>query len=142
MFDMGEPVRIVDLALDLAQLMGISTTDLAVEYTGLRPGEKLKEEVELVSEKAIPSVHEKIRILTSGETLSVRFLQELEELVTLVRQGGLRDQVVQKLTCLVSDYKPWRPGDVFLPPDFGRIKGKPAANLRNAIPGVDLSSTH
>jgi FlaA1/EpsC-like NDP-sugar epimerase len=60
--DMGEPVRIADLARDLIRLSGYRPDeDVAIEYVGLRPGEKLFEELALLGEDYAPSPHEKIR---------------------------------------------------------------------------------
>ena len=59
-FDMGQPVRIADLARRMIRLSGAK--DVKVEYTGLRPGEKLYEEVLSTKENTLPSFHEKIRI--------------------------------------------------------------------------------
>ena len=59
-FDMGQPVRIADLARRMIRLSGAK--DVKVEYTGLRPGEKLYEEVLSTKESTLPSFHEKIRI--------------------------------------------------------------------------------
>ena len=59
-FDMGQPVRIADLARRMIRLSGAK--DVKVEYTGLRPGEKLYEEVLSTKEDTLPSFHEKIRI--------------------------------------------------------------------------------
>ena len=59
-FDMGEPVKIADLAQRMIMLSGLK--DIKIEYTGLRPGEKLYEEVLNEKESTKPSFHEKIRI--------------------------------------------------------------------------------
>lgn len=59
-FDMGQPVRIADLARRMIRLSGAK--DVKVEYTGLRPGEKLYEELLSTKENTLPSFHEKIRI--------------------------------------------------------------------------------
>ena len=59
-FDMGQPVRIADLARRMIRLSGAK--DVKVEYTGLRPGEKLYEEVLSTKENTLPSFHEKIHI--------------------------------------------------------------------------------
>ena len=59
-FDMGQPVKIADLARRMIRLSGAK--DVKVEYTGLRPGEKLYEEVLSTKENTLPSFHEKIRI--------------------------------------------------------------------------------
>ena len=64
-FDMGEPVKIADLAKRMIQLSG--RKDIKIEYTGLRPGEKLYEEVLNEKESTKPSFHEKIRIASVRE---------------------------------------------------------------------------
>ena len=64
-FDMGEPVKISDLAMRMIQLSGLK--NIKIEYTGLRPGEKLYEEVLNEKESTKPSFHEKIRIATVRE---------------------------------------------------------------------------
>jgi FlaA1/EpsC-like NDP-sugar epimerase len=61
--DMGKPVRIVDLARQLIQLSGLKPDeDIRVEFTGLRPGEKLYEELNLMDEQTMPTRHEKIHV--------------------------------------------------------------------------------
>lgn len=60
--DMGEPVRIVDLARDLIRLSGLTEQDIRIEFTGLRPGEKLFEELLADSEATLPTRHPKVRI--------------------------------------------------------------------------------
>jgi FlaA1/EpsC-like NDP-sugar epimerase len=60
--DMGEPVKIADLARDLIRLSGYSEADIRIEYTGLRPGEKLYEEPLADAETTLPTPHPKLRI--------------------------------------------------------------------------------
>jgi FlaA1/EpsC-like NDP-sugar epimerase len=60
--DMGEPVRIADLARDLIRLSGFSEDDIRIQYTGLRPGEKLYEEPLADAEKTLPTPHPKLRV--------------------------------------------------------------------------------
>jgi FlaA1/EpsC-like NDP-sugar epimerase len=60
--DMGEPVRIVDLARELIRLSGLSEDDIKLKFTGLRPGEKLYEELLADSEHTLPTPHPKLRI--------------------------------------------------------------------------------
>ncbi|BCM25274.1 polysaccharide biosynthesis protein [Methyloradius palustris] len=60
--DMGEPVRIADLALDMIRLSGLNENEIEIQYTGLRPGEKLYEELLADDEHTLPTPHEKLRI--------------------------------------------------------------------------------
>ena len=60
--DMGEPVRIADLARDLIKLSGYGKDDIKIVYTGLRPGEKLYEEPLAADENALPTPHPKLKI--------------------------------------------------------------------------------
>ena len=65
--DMGEPVRIVDLARDMIKLSGADPSRIAVVFTGLRPGEKLYEEPLAVEEATKPTPHPKLRIAQARE---------------------------------------------------------------------------
>ncbi len=60
--DMGEPVRIADLARDLIKLSGYTEEDIKIVYTGLRPGEKLYEEPLAADENTLPTPHPKLRV--------------------------------------------------------------------------------
>ena len=60
--DMCEPVRILDLARDLIRLSGLSEDDIRIEFTGLRPGEKLFEELIASDENSLPTPHPKLRV--------------------------------------------------------------------------------
>jgi FlaA1/EpsC-like NDP-sugar epimerase len=60
--DMGEPVRIADLAAEMIRLSGLSESDIRISYTGLRPGEKLYEEPLAADENTLPTPHPKLRI--------------------------------------------------------------------------------
>ena len=58
--EMGEPVKIVDLAHDLIRLAGLPAGSIDIEFTGIRPGEKLYEELYYIDEKSVPTEHRKI----------------------------------------------------------------------------------
>jgi FlaA1/EpsC-like NDP-sugar epimerase len=104
--DMGEPVRIQDLAINLIRLSGLQPEiDINLVYTGLRPGEKLYEELCLATEDTKPTSHEKIRVFDGGfrDFGQVRgWVDELSALVMAKNVGGL----VEKLRDIVSEYKP------------------------------------
>jgi FlaA1/EpsC-like NDP-sugar epimerase len=63
LLDMGKPVRIVDLARDMIRLSGMSENDVAITFTGLRPGEKLFEELMGGDEQSLRTAHPKVRIV-------------------------------------------------------------------------------
>ncbi len=76
LLDMGEPVRIVDLAKQMIWLRGLRTPDdIAITFTGLRAGEKLTEELWLASERPVPTAH--ARVLRASAPANVPSLAEL-----------------------------------------------------------------
>ncbi len=102
--DMGEPVKIADLARDLIRLSGLSADDVRIEYTGLRPGEKLFEELLADGEHTLPTPHPKLRI---ARALSVDAAW-LERLRTWLSQSARPDDEVVRaaLVSWVPDYVP------------------------------------
>ena len=104
--DMGEPVKIVDLASDLILLSGLRPdVDIKIEFTGMRPGEKLYEELSTILENTAPTAHEKIRIfagngMPEGDMLT--WLSCLREICE-VRDAG---RLVVALKEIVPDYSP------------------------------------
>jgi FlaA1/EpsC-like NDP-sugar epimerase len=63
--DMGEPIRILDLAKDMIKLSGLSEDEIKIEFSGLRPGEKLYEELLAHDEKTLSTTHKKLRIASA-----------------------------------------------------------------------------
>ena len=100
-FDMGAPVRIDDLARRMIQLSGAK--DVKIEYTGLREGEKLYEEVLSVNEGTLPSFHEKIRVAQVREYDYAAVEKELEELFDIAQRYNDMD-TVRKMKQIVPEY--------------------------------------
>lgn len=104
--NMGEPVRIVDLARQLILLSGLTPgEDIRIEYTGIRPGEKLCEELHLSGERTLPTGHEKISVF---EGVSLPFEQVIRHLARLRSACEIRDlrAIVAELQHMVPDYTP------------------------------------
>jgi FlaA1/EpsC-like NDP-sugar epimerase len=105
---MGEPVRIVDLARQLIELSGLRPDqDIRIAFTGLRPGEKLHEEVHSEAEHALATSNEKILILSGIERLAEAETATLTALESLVERGHAAE-ALQTLRTLVPEYQPAR----------------------------------
>ncbi len=79
--DMGEPVKIVDLAKDMIRLMGLKVgEDIDITYTGLRPGEKIHEELVSHSEEIEKTPHEKIMLVKTSSVDWQSFRGKIDEL--------------------------------------------------------------
>ena len=105
--DMGEPVRIVDLARDMIRLSGYTEEEIKIVFTGLRPGEKLFEELLADGEHTLSTPHPKLRIAQAQAALSGEAMAALMEWL----QGASQDErtVKQRLAQLVPEYQPRRP---------------------------------
>ena len=104
--DMGQPVKIVDLARHLILLSGLRPEeDIEIEFTGMRPGEKLSEELSTLLEDTVPSMHDKIRIFVGEgfpkEDMRI-WLEALHDICAARDMGRL----VVALKELVPDYSP------------------------------------
>jgi FlaA1/EpsC-like NDP-sugar epimerase len=104
--DMGTPVRIVDMARDLIRLSGFEPdVDIKIEFVGLRPGEKLFEELITSGEGIVPTSHEKILVLR-GKTCDQDRLNEVIEELTKFAQEQNGPGIRAKLKEIVEDYTP------------------------------------
>jgi FlaA1/EpsC-like NDP-sugar epimerase len=104
--EMGQPVRIVDLARNLIRLSGLEPDqDIRIIYTGLRPGEKLFEELMLEGEGIKPTSHPKIHVLDGGPVSIGQVRLWLEELSALVEAKNVYG-LVQTFQRIVPEYKP------------------------------------
>ena len=106
--DMGEPVKIMDLAEDLISLSGLTPyEDIDIEVIGLRPGEKLYEELLADSEDNISTEHERI-FINNLETVDKQFLDKhLEKLKSLAAEAEAVE-IISALVNLVDTYQPRR----------------------------------
>jgi FlaA1/EpsC-like NDP-sugar epimerase len=89
MLDMGEPMKILDLAENLIRLSGLEPyTEMPIVFTGLRPGEKLCEELHYEVERAVPTTVAKIRIVHSAETGASDIRAGLDRLTQALTDGS------------------------------------------------------
>jgi FlaA1/EpsC-like NDP-sugar epimerase len=103
--DMGEPVRIVDMATDMIRLSGLEVgRDIEIVFTGLRPGEKLFEELHYANARYLPTRHPKILVLGGAPRDAIALHAEVDRLLTF----GDNDpwHIVELLRHLVPEYKP------------------------------------
>ena len=110
-FDMGQPVKIDDLAKRMIMLSGAK--DIKIEYTGLRPGEKLFEEVLSNEENTIESFHEKIRIAKVREYDYHHVEQQIAELFEIAKSYDDMS-IVKKMMDMVPEYNPSNPSYINL----------------------------
>jgi FlaA1/EpsC-like NDP-sugar epimerase len=103
--EMGEPVRILDLAHDMIRLSGFDIDDIKIEFTGLRPGEKLYEELLSDREHTLQTPHPKLRIAKANTALAPQWLAEIETWLSCVRSPGDAD-IKHELAERVPEYQP------------------------------------
>lgn len=104
--NMGEPVKIVDLARRMILLSGLEPDkDIQVAFTGLRPGEKLFEEIRLEGEGIKPTPHEQIWVFEGGQPSFEHVRDWLEELSTIVESRNVHG-LISKLVSIVPEYGP------------------------------------
>jgi FlaA1/EpsC-like NDP-sugar epimerase len=102
--DMGEPVKIVDLARDMIRLSGFTEDDIKIVFTGLRPGEKLYEELLADGESTLPTPHPKLRIGKHSAAPDERWLADLEQWLAVLSRTEV--EVKQGLKARVPEYQP------------------------------------
>ncbi|NDW10106.1 nucleoside-diphosphate sugar epimerase/dehydratase [Dysgonomonas sp. 520] len=103
-FDMGKPVKILDLATKMIELAGLRPgIDIKIEFSGLRPGEKLYEELLNDSEQVIPTDHEKILIAKVREYEYFEIIDLIDELVLNSRRVDIK-QTVKLMKELVPEF--------------------------------------
>jgi FlaA1/EpsC-like NDP-sugar epimerase len=104
-FDMGKSLRIVDLAKRMISLSGLTLgKDIQIRFTGLRPGEKLYEELLNSKENTIPTHHPRILIAKVREYNAGEVAHQIEELIRLA-DSGHEKEVVRKMKAIVPEFK-------------------------------------
>jgi FlaA1/EpsC-like NDP-sugar epimerase len=107
--DTGTPIKILDMARDLIRRSGFKPdVDIEIKFIGLRPGEKLHEELITEGEGVVRTPYEKIFVL-KGDTYDLNWLYgKIEELVKLANEqdaGGIKS----KLKEIIPEYQPYQP---------------------------------
>lgn len=106
LLDMGEPIRIVDIATDLIRLSGLTVgTDIEIKFTGMRPGEKLYEEMFFSAENVITTDHPKVLRARNG-ILPEGIMRQIEALVRAAEAEHPDEELRQLLRNLVPDFHP------------------------------------
>jgi FlaA1/EpsC-like NDP-sugar epimerase len=104
LFDMGEPVKIVDLARKMIRLAGYEPgKDVKIIFTGLRPGEKLYEELLNKHEEVIPTHHHKILAAKTSPYNYAKMEEVIEELLQIANTYN-DEKVVQKMKSILPEY--------------------------------------
>jgi FlaA1/EpsC-like NDP-sugar epimerase len=106
LLDMGEPIRIVDIATDLIRLSGLTVgTDIEVKFTGIRPGEKLYEEMFFSAENVLTTDHPKVLRARNG-ILPDGVMRRIEAMVAAAEAEHPDEELKQLLRSLVPDFHP------------------------------------
>jgi FlaA1/EpsC-like NDP-sugar epimerase len=108
--DMGEPVRIVDLARELIRLSGHRDGEIPIEFSGLRPGEKLYEELLSDADQSLPSAHASLRIARLNEPPDDVWFDELRAWMSSLERPVPAAECRRRLAVFVPEYSP-QPGD-------------------------------
>jgi len=104
-FDMGQPVRIADLATNMIRLSGlVEGQDISIQYTGLRPGEKLYEEL-LTDKENLKSSHNPLIFIAQKEIFDQDKLMAIEQLIAAAQKGEEAAQLVAKMKAIVPEFK-------------------------------------
>jgi FlaA1/EpsC-like NDP-sugar epimerase len=128
MLEMGEPMRIVELAENLIRLLGMEPyTEMPIVFTGLRPGEKLHEELMSQTEETIPTAVDKIRIV-AGRAEDPREIQGGLVRLAAGVEAGDSDELVEALCELTPEA---------VPPLCGKVDEAGSPEPEHALAVVD-----
>jgi FlaA1/EpsC-like NDP-sugar epimerase len=107
--DMGEPVKVVDLATDLIRLSGLEPGhDIKIQFSGIRPGEKLYEEMFFSAEHVLPTDHPKVLRARNG-LLAEGTMRKIDALAASALIGTEEGEIRKLLRELVPDFQPHDP---------------------------------
>jgi FlaA1/EpsC-like NDP-sugar epimerase len=121
--DMGQPVRIEELARNMIRLAGFTPDeDIHIEHTGLRAGEKLFEELSTDGEDMLPTYHEKIKIFRSPTPIRQNLTSWLDRLQLILNEGDA-DEVKSHLLELVPEYIGSMPVPITTERDGAQVRG-------------------
>ncbi len=104
--NMGDPIRIVDLVHQLFQLSGKQEDEIPIEFIGLRPGEKLSEEICQDSEECLATSHAKIKVFNEIDAPGSKIIAKIDNAVEMVRTGNDETEVRRILKEIVPEYDP------------------------------------
>jgi FlaA1/EpsC-like NDP-sugar epimerase len=140
LLDMGKPVKILDLARHLIELAGcVPDRDVRIEFTGLRPGEKLFEELCYKGENIVPTRHPKINRLVCAAAP----LQEVRHMMhTLVWQSDVipPNELKRLLKWAVPEYQPQLPPQTIPPSPNSRLQtGERDGCATRSTPGSSVA---
>ena len=101
---MGEPVKILNLARDMIKLSGLSESDIQIKFIGLRPGEKLYEELLADGEYSLATSHQKVRVANSRQIDA----DKIADLLSWIELSPNRDEnkLKKELSQWVEGYTP------------------------------------
>ncbi len=104
-FDMGKPIRIVDMAMNMIRLAGlVPNKDIKIVFTGLRPGEKLYEELLNEQESTIPTYHDKIKI-SKVSNLHFFYVKKVIEEILEMNDSECPLEMVKKMKQVIPEFK-------------------------------------
>ena len=127
--DMGEPVKIVDLARDLIDLSGLEVgRDIDIVFTGMRPGEKLFEELFVPGEDYQRTTHDKIFIANNASRLVPDGLDQSIDELTAVAVRGDGAAITRGLQGLIPEFRPLDGGDFYPASDSPNVRDRPPGN--------------
>ena len=111
-FDMGKSIKIINLAKKMIQLSGLKLgTDINLKFTGLRPGEKLYEELLADKENTLPTVHKKIMIAKTRKYTPEIVIPKIEKLISVLKNHdnfeivGLMKEIIPEFISKNSVYE-------------------------------------